>query len=476
MKGKGGEIEENILKIKKSALEWLDKNRKGITETSDKIWRCAELGMQEEKSSKTLYRWLSKEGFRIRTGISGMPTAFLAEFSLGSGSPVIGLLAEYDALPGNSNKAVPYHEPIVVGGSGHGCGHNLIGTGAVAAAIAIKKTIEKLNIDAAIRVYGTPGEELLVGKVFMAREGLFDDCDVLLTSHPGDINAASAIPCYFFISTEFTFYGESCHATSAPQTGRNALDAVQVANIAAEMRKKYMAPGTVLEYVIPDGGYQPNVVPDEAKVWYFIRHPELTGLKDAYNKILYAVKGAAVSTGTTSEERFITGCYGYLPNERLGELIYSNAKIIGPPTFTDKEKRFANEIRKNYGLKEMREPIHEDVAFLREGMGMYSQDDGDASWINPLGKLKYAFPKGIPLHGWGYTALSATSIGHKGMMFAAKTLTATAVDILTLPDVLAEIKKEHQDRTRGFKYTCLVPRNVKPITEDFMKYHVKTRW
>jgi aminobenzoyl-glutamate utilization protein B len=476
VKKEGREIKENRLQVKKNALDWLDKNRKGLIEISNRIWKYAELGMQEKKSSKTLSDWLSQEGFNIRTGISEMPTAFLAEFSSGSGSPVIGLLAEYDALPGNSNKAISRHEPTVEGGAGHGCGHNLIGTSALAAAIAIKKSIEKRNIDATIRVYGTPGEELLIGKVFMAREGLFDDCDVILTSHPGDINAASAIPSYFFISTEFTFYGESCHATSAPQSGRNALDAVQIANIAAEMRKKYMAPGTVLEYVIPDGGYQPNVVPDEAKVWYFVRHPELNGLKDAYHKILDAVKGAAVSTGTTPEERFITGCYGYLPNERLGELIYNNAKIIGPPTFTDKEKQFANEIRKNYGLKAMREPIHEDVTFLKEGMGMYSQDDGDASWINPLGKLKYAFPRGIPLHGWGYTALSATSIGHKGMMFAAKTLTATAIDILMFPDVLAEIKKEHKERTKGFQYICLVPRNVKPITGDFMNHHVKTRW
>ncbi len=476
MNKKGITIEENTPELKKTALQWLDKNRRTLIRLSDKIWEYAEVGMQEEKSAKALHNWLRKNGFYIRTGISGMPTAFLAEFSRGSGSPVIGLLAEYDALPGNSNKKVPRHEPLKEGGPGHGCGHNLIGVGAAAAAVAIKKSIEKLKINATVRVYGTPGEELLVGKVFMARDGLFDDCDVILTSHPGDINAASAIPCYFFISTEFTFFGESCHLPSMPEIGRNALDAAQLAIISTNMRNKHMKKDTIIEYVIPDGGFQPNVIPDVSKVWFFVRHRELSGLKDAYKKVIESVRGAAISTGTTWQEKFITGCYGYLPNDRLAKLIYDNAMMIGPPTFTNKEKHFANEIRKNYGFTEVNEPIHEDIDLLRGIMGTYSQDDGDASWINPLGKLKYAFPRDIPVHGWGFTALSGTSIGHKGMMFAAKTITATGIDILMRQDVLKEIKNEHKGRTKGFKYACLVPPNIKPITRDFMKYHVKTRW
>jgi aminobenzoyl-glutamate utilization protein B len=462
--------------IKTNILEWLSRNEKDIMKISKEIWEYSELPMQETNSCRLLSNWLSKEGFRVETGTSGMPTAFLAEFSSGSGSPVIVFLAEYDALPGNSNKVVPRHEPIVNGGVGHGCGHNLIGTGNAAAAIAVKNAMLSRAINGTIRVYGTPAEELLVAKAFMARDGLFNDCDVILTSHPGSLTAANANPCYALISTEFTFRGESCHMPSMPEVGRNALDAAQLAIMATNMRKKHMEKDTVIEYVIPDGGYQPNVVPDEAKVWYFVRHPDVNSAKNAYQKILEAVKGAAIATGTTSEERLITGCYGYLPNERLGKLIYENANMVGSLTFSDEEKRFANELRKNYGLKEIQEPLHEGIEFLKGGMELASQDDGDASWLNPLGRINCAFPRGIPFHGWGFTAVSGSSIGHKGMIFCSKTLGTTAADILLFPEVVQEIKREHKERTKDFEYSSLVPDHVKPITEDFMKHHVKTRW
>jgi aminobenzoyl-glutamate utilization protein B len=217
-------------------------------------------------------------------------------------------------------------------------------------------------------------------------------------------------------------------------------------------------------------------VPDVSKVWYFIRHTDLKGLQEAYNKVKETVKGAAIATGTDSKEKFITGCYGYLPNERLGELIYDNAKKVGSPIYSVEEKRFANQLRKRYGLEEIGKPIHEGLEYLKGSMGLYSQDDGDASWITPLGKLRFAFPKGIPVHGWGYTAVSGHSIGYKGMMFAAQTLAATALDIFMVPELLKEIKNEHENRTKGFEYKCLVPKDTKPITGDFMKYHVKTRW
>jgi len=242
------------------------------------------------------------------------------------------------------------------------------------------------------------------------------------------------------------------------------------------MRKNYMARGTVVEHVIPDGGCQPNVVPDFSKVWFMIRHADVNCVKDAYDKIVGAVKAATIATGTTSKEQFFSFCYGYLPNERLGRLIYDNAKMVGPPIFSDEEKQFANELRKNYGLEEIEEPLHERIEFLKGGLDMYAQDSGDASWINPLASVNCSFPRDITFHGWGITAVSGSSIGHKGMMFCAKTLATTAADILTLPKVVEEIKGEHKEKTRDFRYRCLVPDQVKPISDDFMKHHVRSRW
>lgn len=466
----------NKERLKEKVLESLSKNQKVLIEVCDKLWRTPELAMQESRTSGLLCDWLAKEGFLVKTGTSGMRTAFLAEFTQGSRTPVIAFLTDLDAVPGVSNKVVPWREAIVEGGPGHGCGHPQINAGNTGAAIAVKNEMEKLKLDGTIRVYGAPAEELLIGKVFMARDGLFDHCDVILTSHPTAMNAANANTCCALLSTEFTFFGQSCLPAKNPEAGRSALDAAQLAAIAVNMRKNYMARGTVVEYVIPDGGSQPNAVPDVSKVWFMVRHPDVAWVKDAYQKILDAVKGATLATGTTSREQFLTFCHGYLPNERLGRLIYDNAKIVRPPAFSDAEKRFANDIRKNYGLKEVEEPIHEGLEFLKDGLDMYAQDGADASWIAPLASVNCAFPKDITVHGWGTTAVSGSSIGHKGLMFCAMTLAATAADILTRPEVLQEIKKEHKNRRKDRKYQCLAPQEVTPISEDFMKHHVKARW
>lgn len=457
-------------------FKWIDTNKNNILSISDKIWENPELAMQEKISSKVLIDWLESEGFEVTKGVSGMPTAFLAEYKVGSGKPIIGLLAEYDAMAGNSNKVSPKHEPIIEGGPGHGCAHNIIGTASSAAAIALKNEMIKSNIDGTIRVYGTPGEELLIAKVFMARDGLYDDCDIILTNHALYWNAANVNPTYALISTEFSFIGEAAHATSSPQHAKNALDAAILTINAANLRQKYVAHNTILEYVLPDGGYQPNAVPDSAKVWFFIRNPDVNNLLDAYNKLVDAAKGAAIATGTTFKEDFSTGCYGYLTNIKLGEIMYDVAKTIGPPAFTEEEKVFANTIRENYGLDPLDEPIHESLDFRKDGLDLYAQDDGDASWICPLARVGHAFPFGIPYHGWGFTAVSGSSIGHKGLVFCAKVMAATAMAILTDPQALKDIWKEHKERTKNFKYKCLVPDDVKPMTEDFMKYHVKPRW
>ncbi len=462
--------------LKERVLKSLSRDEKALIEVCDRLWSTPELAMQESRTSAFLCKLLRKAGFQVRTGISGMRNAFFAEFRRGKGTPVVAFLTDLDAVPGVSNKVVPFSDPVVPGGAGHACGHPQINAGNVGAAIALSRGIEKMGLEGTIRVYGGVGEELLVGKVFMARDGLFDDCDVVLNSHPTFLNAANANTCCSLLSTEFTFFGQSCLAAKNPEAGRSALDAAQLAAIAVSMRKSYMARGTVCEYVIPDGGSQPNAVPDVSKIWFMVRHPDVGWVKDAYGKILEAVKGAAIATGTTSKERFLTFCYGYLPNERLGRVIYDNARAVGAPAFTAAEKSFANELRKNYGLPELTEPIHEGVEFVKGGVDMYAQDGGDASYIAPMATVNCAFPRDISVHGWGTTAVSGNSIGHKGLMFCAKTLAATAADILTGPSLLKEIKDEFRSRMQGRKYQCLLPKGTKPIGEDFMGYHVSRRW
>ena len=462
--------------LKKGILESICKKETSLIELCDALWRTPELAMKEVKTSKLLRELLHKEGFKVETGISNIPTSFFAEFTQGSGSPVIAFLTDLDAVPRISNKAVPWREETKPDSPGHGCGHPQINAGNVGAAIAVTKEMKKHKIDGAIRVYGGSAEELLIGKVYMARDGFFDDCDVILTSHPTYLNAANANTCCGLLSTEFTFLGQSCLAAKNPESGRSALDAAQLATIAISMRKTYMSRGTVVEYVIPDGGSQPNAVPDFSKVWFMVRHPDIECIKDSYQKILDAIKGAALCTGTTFTEQFLTFCYGYLPNHTLGKIIYDNARIVQAPTFSEQEKKFANDIRKIYGLNELKEPIHEGIEFLKNGIDMYAQDGGDASLIAPLASVNCAFPKDIPFHGWGISAVSGSSIGHKGMIFCAKTLAATAIDILSKPEMLQRIKKEHKNRTKNHQYQCLLPDDIALISEKFMDYHVKQRW
>lgn len=462
--------------LKKAVLDWIDTSAIALVKLSDQLWGLPELAMQERETSIILRDWLHRSGFHVASGAAGMPTAFVAEFAVGSGTPVIAFLADMDAVPGVSNKEVPWKEPIVEGGPGHGCGHPQINAGNIGAAVALRTQMERLGIDGTIRVYGAPAEELLVGKVFMARDGLFDDCDVILTSHPTFLNAANSNTCCALLSTEFSFYGQSCLTAKNPEAGRSALDAAQLVTMAVSMRRNYMARGTVVEYVIPDGGVQPNVVPEVSHVWFMVRHPQVSWVQDAHKKIQDAAQGAALATGTTLTEQLLTFCYGYVPNERLGGLVYENAKLVGSPVFSVEEKEFANELRRNYGLEKLDDPINEGLEFLKGGVDMYAQDGGDASWMAPLASVNCAFPKDITFHGWGTTAVSGSSIGHKGMMFCAKTLAATAADVVVQPKLLEDIKEEHRHRTKGYTYKCLVPENVKPIREDFMNHHIRPRW
>lgn len=447
--------------MKKTATEWLHGESKRLTDLSLRIWQLAELGLRESQSSAALAAELEAHGFRVERSLAAMPTAFAATW--GEGGPTLGLLAEFDALPGISNAPEPRRAPVVPGGPGHGCGHNLIGTGSVAAAIAAATALKAAGRPGTVKVFGTPAEETLVGKVFMTRAGVFRGLDACLTWHPQSETRVADERCLALLSIKFAFHGRPCHIPSAPEAGRNALDAVELMNIAANLRRKHMPPGVTVEYVVTEGGEYPNVSPQLGRVWYFLRSPRMQDVEVAYEMLQAAANGAATATGTTVQARVVTSCYGYLPNTALSNLLYRNLEPA-PPVYTREERGFARELARTVRPDEPpaeSEVLPEGAQRLGEHMGPYSQDDGDLSWLCPLTTFNVAaWPRGVSAHTWQATASCATTIATKAMMAAARTLALTTLDLLTDPRALDGVREEFRARTKDFTYRSLVPADV----------------
>ena len=446
---------------KSNAVEWIEERRERFTDIAQRIWEHPELAMEEHFSAALLADELEQEGFTMERGVAEMPTAFVA--SWGSGSPTIGIMCEYDALPGLSNEAVPERKPIVEGGPGHGCGHNLIGTGSMAAAMAVRSVLEKEKLPGTVKLFGTPAEETLAGKVFMTRDKVFEGLDAALTWHPYGKNRATYESSLALLSVRFAFEGKTCHIPSRPEAGRNALDAADLMNVAANMRRKHFPPGTTMEYVLLEGGNYPNVIPDLAEVWYFIRSPEVNRLEEVFRDVQNAARGAALATRTKVKMKMVSGCYGYLPNKSLTRVAFENFQLVGAPRFTQEEKALAHALQRTLDI-EMEEPLDEGIEFHGDEVGLFSQDDGDLSWLCPLTRIRTsAWVDGVPSHTWQTTVSCGTSIGYKGMMVAAEAMTLTALDLYTRPEALKAAKEEFDARTRGFEYRCLIPPDVKPI-------------
>lgn len=449
--------------LKSRALDWIEERSGRLTQIADAIWSHPELAMEERRSSALLAEELERGGFAVERGVAGMPTAFVATW--GSGAPAIGFLCEYDALPGLSNEAAAERKPVAEGGPGHACGHNLIGTGSMAAGLAVRAVLEAEGLAGTLKVFGTPAEETLAGKVFMAREGVFDGLDACLSWHPYGRNRATYESSLALLSVRFLFEGKTCHIPSRPNVGRNALDAAELMNVAANLRRKHFPPGTSLEYVILDGGSFPNVSPDRAEVWYFLRGPTMELVEENFREIRNAARGAAIATGTEVKMRIVTACYSYLPNKTVAEVLYENLQIAGPPRFTEGEKAFARALQRTMDA-EMDEPLDEGVELHGEEMGFFSQDDGDLSWFCPVARVRTAcWPHRIASHTWQATASTGSSIGHKGMLAAAKTLALAGLDLFTRPEVLRKAADELKRRAQGRAYRCLVPPEVKPTGE-----------
>jgi aminobenzoyl-glutamate utilization protein B len=433
------------------------------------IWNNPELGYLEENSSKLLQSTLSDAGFKIKTGIADIPTAFTAEF--GSGYPVIAILGEFDALPGVSQKAIASSEAAVEGGAGHACGHHLFGTASAAASIAVKDWLETTGTKGTIRFYGTPAEEGGAGKVYISRAGALDDVDAVLHWHPSSQNGAGATSTLANQSAKFRFYGEASHAAASPERGRSALDAVESMNYMVNMLREHVPMETRIHYVITHGGEAPNVVPAFAEAFYYVRNPDVANVKTIFAKVVKAAEGAALGTNTEMKYEIIHGLYNVLPNETLARIMHKNLETVGGVKYSDKDTEFASEILKTYpNMKVSLESANEIAPFVvREKGTGGSTDVGDVSWLVPTAGMGAAtWVPGTSAHTWQAVAAGGTAIGIKGMMVAAKTITLTAMDIFNDPDVTKKAKEELLKR-RGadFVYEALIGDRNPPL--DYRK-------
>lgn len=423
---------------------------------AQEIWGYAEMGYLEEKSSALLQKTLETEGFRIQAGVAGIPTAFVAEY--GSGSPVIAILGEYDALPGLSQQAVP--EKVSAGGeAGHACGHHLFGTASTAAAIAVKDWLTANQKQGTIRFYGCPAEEGGSGKVYMVREGLFNDVDIALHWHPGDENEANAGAALANKSAKFRFHGISAHAAGAPEKGRSALDGVEAMDMMVNMMREHIPESARIHYVITSGGKAPNVVPDFAEVYYYARHNQRDEVIAIFDRIVKAAEGAAMGTGTTMDYEMIGGTHELLPNLTLQKLMYDNLNKVGGVVYTPEEKAFADKIAMSLGMDAADAKAAASIKpYLTEAKPSGSTDVGDVSFTVPtVGMSAATWVPGTPAHSWQAVAAGGTSIGNKGMMVAAKTMALTAIDLFKDEKLIEKAKAEFEElRGPDFKYIPLL--------------------
>jgi aminobenzoyl-glutamate utilization protein B len=470
-----------------AVLNWLEENQVQYAAMADKIWRTPELALKEFKSSRLQAEHLEREGFSITWDVGDLNTAFVAEW--GQGKPVLGFIGEYDALPGLSQKLQPSKEPIEEGAPGHGCGHNLLGTGAVAAAVAVQKWLQTSGASGTVRYYGCPAEEKGSGKVYMARAGAFDDLDAALNFHPASINHPSKGTNVGVNAIYYRFHGRAAHAGGAPHEGRSALDAVELMNVGVNYLREHVKDDVRIHYIITDGGKAPNIVPEEAEVYYFIRAAKPDYLAEVTERVRKVAEGAAMMTETTVDVIFEDGCSAVLNNHALADLQYEAMELVGPITYKQEEIDFAQAINDAFpgtnahyinDAIELFKPSPEVTAILEsyrdqplvgvnfpgidENMvATGSTDVGDLSQIVPVSMLRTTcLPTGCPGHSWGNVAASGMSIGHKGMLHAAKIMALTAVALYTDPEHLVKIHKEFESKTKDKPYDPPIPPEMMP--------------
>ncbi len=477
-----------MFKGKEVAFDWVEANKEMIVDVHQKIWELAEVGLQETQTAELLIEILDKEGFSVEKGVAGMPSAFVASY--GEGKPVIGIMGELDALPGISQKPVPYKEPIKEGGAGHGCGHNGYATTALAGGIAVKKALDGGHVSGTLQVFGCPAEETLVGKVFMVRDGVFDGVDACIGHHPSSFNGVSLRSGNAMNSVKFEFFGEASHAAGSPEMGVSAMDAVELMNIGVNYMREHVVQETRIHYVVEDGGHEPNVVPPYARSWYYVRAPERELVEMYYDKLLDIADGADKMVGTTHKVKFLSGVHNGMENRLLGEIAIDNMRLVGAPEYSEEEEKFAEELaksipreKKKIGLIKSHLPdamelmdvnlnskIYDPIGEGEKGGG--SSDVADVAWNTPTVQFRTVYTiVGAPGHSWQNVASNGTSIGHKSTIFASKVMAGSVIDLMHKPELLLKAKEEWKRQMMGREYKSPLPEGSKPPLDQLKKTH-----
>lgn len=455
--------QKGMSKNKKALLTSVEKHKNELIKISDDIWGLAETAFEETKSAEILASYAEKNGFNVERGVAGMPTAFVATY--GSGSPVISVLGEFDALPGISQKAIPTKSPLKEGAAGHGCGHNLFGAGSLGAAIAIKELIQAGKIKGTVKFLGTPSEEKFFGKIWMVNAGLWDDVDVNISWHPSAETKADVQSSLALVDFKVEFFGQAAHASADPWNGRSASDALELYASGINYYREHVRPSVRMHYHIQDGGQVVNVVPDYARIWVRVRDTKRSGMMPVYERVQEMAKGAAILANVDYKISLISGIYEVLVNREGGEIMQKNLELLGPIEYTDDEIAFGKKIqeitkKEQVGMDSAINPLLD----TRENPGGGSTDVGDVSWnVANINLGVTTAPKDTPWHSWAVVACGGMSIGHKGMLYSSKAMSMTMLDLFENPALVDKVKAEYKERKGDEVYKAIIPEGPPPI-------------
>ena len=451
---------------KKAVVQSIEKHEAELIKISDAIWAAAETAFEEDQSSKLLADYAEANGFKVERGVAGMPTAFVATY--GSGKPVISVLGEFDALPGISQKAQPTKEALNEGAAGHGCGHNLFGTASLGTAIAVKELMAAGKLKGTVKFFGTPSEEKFFGKIWMVREGLWDDVDVNISWHPSATTKADVQSSLALVDFKVEFYGQAAHASADPWNGRSASDALELYTTGINYYREHIKPTVRIHYHIQDGGQVVNVVPDYSKLWVRVRDTKRSGMIPVYERVKAMAEGAAILANVDYKISLISGIYEVLVNRAGGEIMQKNLELLGPISYTDEETAFGKKIQEvtgkpQVGMDSSITPLEE----TKSNPGGGSTDVGDVSWnVANINLGVTTAPKDTPWHSWAVVACGGMSIGHKGMAYAAKAMGMTMVDLFENQKLVDKVKAEYLERKGDEKYEAIVPEGPPPIGKN----------